>query len=478
MAEAGRALFFERAGKGDQVGAGLAVGRDAREGIDHAVLADGHGVDVERALAVGVEDGAVVGVSAGLEVVGDEVQVFEPFGFAHRGFGLAGEALAVNVDGSAGEVMDGLAVGAEGKGQVAIAELVEHAAALGGFGGDALHDFEARHAGVEPEQVSRVAVDAIDEVVLLPPEGLAPVVAHVPGVGGVIAAEVILDHGFPLHRAHGVTRGVVAEDGALRGGEVGGTVPRVHNDGAADGAVGRAGAVFPLGAHFAEALLVAGGQVIAVEDAAGPGQGKETAPAGVHVHGEHALALRADAVVLELAGLQVVGEQVAARVGFIARRGDAHGFLAVHVAVHPDVGGEIELMILLDEVDVALALGNGLAALFAAGFRHVAHFLDLLGPGIEAEHPGALVNILRAQDVVDLPVAAGAHRVVAVVPQGKVGVIDPGDDFPAFVGLAVRDDEARGGVLRGADENAGAEQRGGEREQSVGGEDSVHRFCG
>ena len=154
---------LQRAGEGDEVGAGLAVLRDARQRIHHAVLAHGDGVDVERALAVLVEDGAVVGVFAGLDVVGDQVQVFEALGFAHRGLGLAGQALAVDVDRAAGQVMDGLAVRAEREAEVAIAELVEHAATLGGLRGDAVEHFDARHARVEPEQVARVAVDAVDQ---------------------------------------------------------------------------------------------------------------------------------------------------------------------------------------------------------------------------------------------------------------------------------------------------------------------------
>ena len=76
----------------------------------------------------------------------------------------------------------------------------------------------------------------------------------------------------------------------------------------------------------------------------------------VHVEGEHALAAGRDAEVLELAGLQVVGEQVAAGVGLVARRRDAHGFLALDDAIDAEVRAEVELAVGLDEVDVALAL--------------------------------------------------------------------------------------------------------------------------
>jgi hypothetical protein len=51
------------------------------------------------------------------------VQVFEAIGFAHRRLGLAGQALAANVDRATGQVMNGLAVRAEREAEVAIAEL-------------------------------------------------------------------------------------------------------------------------------------------------------------------------------------------------------------------------------------------------------------------------------------------------------------------------------------------------------------------
>src|ERR1035441_3846436 len=87
----------------------------------------------------------------------------------------------------------------------------------------------------------------------------------------------------------------------------------------------------------------------------------------VHVEGEHALASGTDAKVLELARLEVVGEQVAARVTRVARGRYAHSFLALDNAIDADVRCEVELAVGLDEVDVALALRGGLAALFAAG---------------------------------------------------------------------------------------------------------------
>ena len=167
------------------------------------------------------------------------MQVFEALGFAHRGLGLAGQALAVDVDRAAGQVMDGLAVRAEREAEVAVAELVEHAAALGGLGGDAVEHFDARHARVEPEQVAGVAVDAVDHLVARAPEGLPPVVAHVARVGRVVEAEVILLHVFALDGRDGVGGGVIAEDGAFGAGEVSRAVVLVHGDGAADGAVSR-----------------------------------------------------------------------------------------------------------------------------------------------------------------------------------------------------------------------------------------------
>ena len=145
---------------------------------------------------------------------------------------------------------------------------------------------------------------------------------------------------------------------------------------------------------------------------------------------------------------------MAAGVGLVARGRDAHGLLALDDAVDADVRGEVELAVGLDEVDVALALGDGLAALLAAGLGEVAQFLDLLRLGVEAEHLGALVNVLRAEHVVDLPVAAGAHGVVAVVAEGEAGVVGLGGDLLALVGLAVGDDEFLGSLL-GAVSRAG-----------------------
>ena len=138
---------LQRAGEGHQVGARLAVLCDARQRVHHAVLADGDGVDVKRTLAVLVEDGAVVGVLARLDVVGDQVQVFKALGLTHRRLGLARETLAVNVNRAAGQVMDGLAVRAERKAEVAIAELIEHAATLGRLRGDAFEHFDAGTRG-------------------------------------------------------------------------------------------------------------------------------------------------------------------------------------------------------------------------------------------------------------------------------------------------------------------------------------------
>ena len=53
----------------DQGGAGRGVVVDAGEGVDGAVGADGDGVDVGGAAAVGEEDGAVVAAGAGAGVV-------------------------------------------------------------------------------------------------------------------------------------------------------------------------------------------------------------------------------------------------------------------------------------------------------------------------------------------------------------------------------------------------------------------------
>ncbi len=145
---------------------------------------------------------------------------------------------------------------------------------------------------------------------------------------------------------------------------------------------------------------------------------------------------------------------MAARVRLVARGRDAHGFLALDDAIDADVRGEVELAVGLDEVDVALALGDGLAALLAAGLGQVAQFLDLLRLGVEAEHPRALVNVVRAEHVVNPAVAAGAHGVVAVVAEREAGVVGLGGDLLAPVGLAVGDDEFLRGLLCAVGEGA------------------------
>src|ERR1035438_780034 len=166
---------LQRAGERDQVGARLAVFRNARQRVHHAVLAHGNGVDVQGPLAVLVKDGAIVGVFVRLDIVGDQVQVFEPLGFTHRRLGLAGETFAVHVNGAASQVMDGFSVRAERKAEVAVAELVEHATTLGRLRGDAFEHFDAVGLRVEAEEVARVAVDTVDLFVTRAPEGLPPV---------------------------------------------------------------------------------------------------------------------------------------------------------------------------------------------------------------------------------------------------------------------------------------------------------------
>src|ERR1019366_2631207 len=186
----------------------------------------------------------------------------------------------------------------------------------------------------------------------------------------------------------------------------------------------------------------------------------------VHVEYQHALAAGGNAEVLELAGLQVVGEQVAARVRLVARGRDAHGFLALDDAIDADVRGEVELAIGLDEVDMALALGDGLAALFATGLGEITKFFDPLRLGVKAEHPGALINVIRAEHVIDSPVAAGAHGVIAVMAEGEAGVVRLGGDLLALVGHAIGDDELLGSRL-GAVSRPGYQYGEGQDEREV-----------
>jgi len=58
------------------------------------------------------------------------VQVLEALRLAHRRLPLAGHALAVDVDGAAGEVVQRAAIRPHREAQVPVAELVEHPAPL------------------------------------------------------------------------------------------------------------------------------------------------------------------------------------------------------------------------------------------------------------------------------------------------------------------------------------------------------------
>ena len=115
----------------------------------------------------------------------------------------------------------------------------------------------------------------------------------------------------------------------------------------------------------------------------------------------------------------VQGEQVAAGIGFVAGRRDAHLLHPVDDAVVADVGGEVEFAGGLDEVDVALPLNDGLASLLAAGLGEVAEVLDRVRTGIVAVDLRAGLVGLRTEHVVDLAVAWRAHAVVGVVRQGE-----------------------------------------------------------
>ncbi len=139
----------------DQIGfRGIGVG-DPGQGVDRAILADRDGVHIVRPPAVLIEDRAMIGVFAGRDVVSDQVEVLDALRLSHGRLRLAGDPLAIDVHGPAGQVVQRLAVGSKREAEIAVAELVEHAASLGGRGRDAIDDLHLGPARIEAEQVSR-----------------------------------------------------------------------------------------------------------------------------------------------------------------------------------------------------------------------------------------------------------------------------------------------------------------------------------
>ena len=102
---------------------------------------------------------------------------------------------------------------------------------------------------------------------------------------------------------------------------------------------------------------------------------------------------------------------------------DAHRLHAVDDRVEADVGREVEPAARLHEVDVALALGDGAAALLPGRLVEVGHVARAAHRRVEHEHLRGHVVALGAEDVVDAAVAGGADAVVGVVGVGEAGVV-------------------------------------------------------
>ncbi len=132
------------------------------------------------------------------------------------------------------------------------------------------------------------------------------------------------------------------------------------------------------------------------------------------------------AEILEVAVGHIVGKEVAALVRLVTRGRNAGLLHVVDDAVVADVRGEVELSAALDEVHVALPLGNDLHPLLAAGLGEVAAMADPPGPGIEDVHLSRNVVRLGTQNVVDPAVAGRREAVVGVVGQGEARVVDLG----------------------------------------------------
>ena len=136
------------------------------------------------------------------------------------------------------------------------------------------------------------------------------------------------------------------------------------------------------------------------------------------------------AVILELARRHVPRQDVPAAIGLHARRRNAGLLHVVDDAVEADVRGEPELARGLHEAHVALALRDGVHALFAGRLGQVAEQFHLPGGRIEDVHARAHVGQFGAEHVVDPAVAAGAHAVVGVVRRRKAGFVDARDEPP------------------------------------------------
>ena len=152
--------------------------------------------------------------------------------------------------------------------------------------------------------------------------------------------------------------------------------------------------------------------VVAEEVAGRPGNAIDAAPFRVHGERDDPFSFWSRAELFELAGGEIVAEYVAALIRPVTGRGIADELFTAFPLVVADVGGEVELALVFEEADVALALRNRFQALLSRGLRQVADVLDFLGARIEDEHLGPGVQRLGGQYVVDPAVARGGDAVV------------------------------------------------------------------
>ena len=97
------------------------------------------------------------------------------------------------------------------------------------------------------------------------------------------------------------------------------------------------------------------------------------------------------------------------------RRRYRHLLHPIDNAVVAHVSREVEFSLMLREGHVRLTLRNGLQPLLAAHFGQVSKVLNGLSRRIERVHLPARVQGFRAQHIIDLAVARGAHPVVSIV---------------------------------------------------------------
>ena len=119
--------------------------------------------------------------------------------------------------------------------------------------------------------------------------------------------------------------------------------------------------------------------------------------------------------ILEFAAGHVIGQEMTAPIRLPARRRYSRLFHVIDNAVIAEVGGEIELAGIFDEVHMALPLGDYFHSFLPARFREVAQVPDVTRGRIVGVHLAGDVVFRRREDVVDLAITGGKHAVVGVV---------------------------------------------------------------